>query len=358
MTAPCQPPFLNLLEPPAFAALFHEHPPEGFTSAMGETGLSLFFADFYLLTTLDASVRSRLAKLPFSTMLARNLKFSTCFVGSTVTEYVPLPNGALPGDMLDDLLQRRNGKQSLTIIKDLPSSSPLLPDDDNAYSRELARVAVERGFIEVEGQALAYLPLDFGNLEGYFSMLSPGRRKDLRRKMKTRKALDVEILHIGDARFSGKTFQGELYAMYLEVYAQSQMHFDLLSPAFFAALLCSREVEGVVVCYRHGGTLVGYNICLVHNGFFIDTYIGFRYPLARELNLYFVSWLVNLEIAMQWGCSTYVAGWTDPEVKAALGARFTFTRHLVWVRNPTLRRILYPLRHFFESDSRTLSEKP
>ena len=357
MTAPCRPPFLNLLEPPAFAALFHEHPPMGFSSAI-EAELSLFFADFDLRTTLDSTIQKHLAKIPFFSSLTSKLKFATCFVGSTVTEYVPLPNNILPGELLDDLLQRRSGKQSLTIIKDLPTASPLLPDDDNVYSGELARIAVELGFIEVEGQALAYLPLDFGNLEGYFSMLSPGRRKDLRRKMKTRKVLDVEILHIGDARFSSKTFQGELYAMYLAVYEQSQIHFDLLSPAFFAALLCSREVEGVVVCYRYGGMLVGYNICLIHNGLFIDKYIGFRYPLARELNLYFMSWLVNLEIAMQRGCSTYVAGWTDPEVKAALGARFTFTRHLVWVRNPILRRILYPLRHFFESDSRTLSEKP
>ena len=90
---------------------------------------------------------------------------------------------------------------------------------------------------------------------------------------------------------------------------------------------------------------------------FIDKYIGLRYPLARELNLYFVSWVVNLELALQHGCATYVAGWTDPQVKAALGAKFTFTRHLVWVKNPVLRRILHPLRHFFESDSRTVGNK-
>jgi hypothetical protein len=67
---------------------------------------------------------------------------------------------------------------------------------------------------------------------------------------------------------------------------------------------------------------------------------------------------VNLEIALRHGCSTYVAGWTDPEVKAALGAQFTFTRHLVRVKNPVLRGVLRPLRRFFESDGRALGGRP
>ena len=358
MTDPYSAGTRNLLEPPAFAALFHKYPPAGFTCTPNAMGLPLFFKDFDLLTTLDPTVRNRLVNFPFSAALARTLTFPTCFAGTTVTEYVPLPGGVPPGELINGFLPRQSDCRPLIIIKDLPAASPLLPDDDNAYSKELARIAVKRGFMAVEGQALAYLPLDFRTMDGYFAILSPGRRKDLRRKMKTRAAIDVDVLPIGDSRFADGIFLDELYAMYLEVYEQSQVHFDLLSPQFFAALLCSREIGGIAVCYRHQGVLAGYNICLMHNGLFIDKYIGFRYPLARELNLYFVSWLVNLEIAMQNGCSTYLAGWTDPEVKAALGARFTFTRHLVWVRNPVLRRILYPLRHFFESDSRALGGKP
>ena len=114
---------------------------------------------------------------------------------------------------------------------------------------------------------------------------------------------------------------------------------------------------GVVFCYRHDGELVGYNICLEHGGMLIDKYIGLRYPQARELDLYFVSWFVNLEHALERGLRFYVAGWTDPEVKAGLGARFTFTRHLVWVRNPILRRILYMFRHWFESDAKAVGVK-
>ena len=352
--------FHNLLEPPAFAALFREYPPEGFSCETDPSGLPLFFTDFDLLTTMDAAVRERLARFPFASALARKLRFYTCFAGTTITEYAPVPVGIMPSDLVDGLLQRQGGRQSLTIIKDIPDASPLLPGEDNAAASELARAAVERGFIQVEGQALAYLPLDFGDIDGYFAMLSPGRRKDLRRKMKTRDAIDVDVMPLGDPRFNDTVFLDELYAMYLAVYEQSQIHFDLLSPAFFAALLkgTGGVLNGVVVCYRHQGVLAGYNISLIHNGMFIDKYIGLRYPLARDLNLYFVSWVVNLELAMQHGCAIYVVGWTDPQVKAALGAKFTFTRHLVWVKNFALRRVLYLLRHFFESDSRVVGGKP
>lgn len=348
----------NLVEPSAFVSLFREHPPAGFVCADGPSGLPLFYTDFDLLTTLEPPVRARLLRTPLVSALAKRLTFATCFAGTTITEYAPLPSDAAPGDLLDGLLGRQGGEQPLTIIKDVPDASPLLCADDNAYAGELTRMAGNRGFIQVEGQALAYVPLHFENLEGYFAGLSAGRRKDLRRKMKTRAAVDVEVMDIGDARFCDAAFLGELYSMYSEVYAQSVIHFDLLSPSFFAALLGSGDIRGVVVCYRHHGVLAGYNICLVHGGLFIDKFIGFRYPLARELNLYFVSWLVNLEIALQYGCATYVAGWTDPEVKAALGAEFTFTRHLVWVRSPVLRRALSPLRHFFESDGKALEKKP
>ena len=209
----------------------------------------------------------------------------------------------------------------------------------------------------MEGQALAFVPIDFSSTDEYLSRLSKSRRKNLRRKLKSRERLDIEAVPLGDARFGSLDVLEELYGLYLGVYAQSEIHFDLLTRDFFAGLLQSREIGGVVFCYRHEGELVGYNICLEHGGMLIDKYIGLRYPQARELDLYFVSWFVNLEHALGRGLRFYVAGWTDPEVKASLGARFTFTRHLVWVRNPILRRILYMFRHWFESDAKAVGAK-
>lgn len=348
--------YRNLLEPPRLVELFLQFPPKDFACGRDSAGAPVFHTRFDLLTTLEKDLRARLEKFPLRP-LSRRLRFATCFAGTTVTEYAPLPADRLAESLLDDLLHEHGNTQSLLICKDLPDASPLLPEEDNAFAARFAEKAGQRGFIEVQGQALAYVPIDFSNLDEYLSRLSGARRKDLRRKMKTRVSVTVERLPFGDARFHDQVLLDEFYAMYLEVFAQSEIHFDLLSPEFFAALLQSRDISGVVLCYRHQNELAGYNICLLHNNMLVDKYIGFKYPLARELNLYFISWLVNLEFALENGLSAYIAGWTDPEVKAGLGARFTFTRHLVWVRNPLLRRILFPLRRFFESDKQAVGEK-
>jgi len=58
----------------------------------------------------------------------------------------------------------------------------------------------------------------------------------------------------------------------------------------------------------------------------------------------------NIACARREGLTHYVAGWTDPRIKAYLGAQFTFTRHAVRVRNPVLRAILRRFAHLFESD--------
>jgi predicted N-acyltransferase len=87
----------------------------------------------------------------------------------------------------------------------------------------------------------------------------------------------------------------------------------------------------------------------------VDKYIGLVYPEARNFNLYFVSWFQNLEYALKRGLKTYIAGWTDPKVKASLGAKFTMTRHAVYVRNWLLRSLISRFKHVFESDTKVLS---
>ena len=58
----------------------------------------------------------------------------------------------------------------------------------------------------------------------------------------------------------------------------------------------------------------------------------------------------NLAYALERGLSHYVAGWTDPQVKRQLGARFTFTRHAVYIRHPLLRALGRRMAGRFESD--------
>ncbi len=314
------------------------------------SGVPAFSVPFDLLTTMEPAVRRRVEALPFSYWWKRYLRPNTCFVGTTVSEYALLPGATPPEIFVRDLLTDMAPRYPFLIIKDIPTDAALVDDAAYTYSRRLADVCREAGFILVEGQALAYVPIDFASTEEFIARLSRARRKDLRRKLKSVSELEIEEIPTGDARFQDETLLVTFYALYLNVYRQSEIHFDLLTAAFFKAILQDVASHGVVLVYRVKGELIGYNICFIENRMLVDKYVGFVYPQARDYNLYAVSWFRNLDYALAHGLRCYVAGWTDPEIKRYLGARFSLTQHAVYVRNPVLRRILAPFKRFFEAD--------
>lgn len=350
--------FLNLLEPEFLVDVFLDHPPVGFLPS--KVGLPepapAFRMSFNLLTSLEEPKKRFLRSVPFLRGLERRLQLPALFLGTTVSEYALYPASLGPARLIGALLETsKRMKCRLTVIKDLPVDSPLLSEEENRHASALLSLAAEQGFSAVWGQALAYVKVDFDSIEEYLQRQSPSRRKNLRRKLKTRASLDIEELRTGDPRFGDAVFVDALFHLYLNVYRQSDLHFDQLSPSFFKALLESREANGVVFLYRSGGELIGFNLCFVHGGNLIDKYIGFRYPEARETNLYFVSWFHNLAFAIRYRLRFYIAGWTDPEVKRFLGAAFTFTRHAVYPHNPLLRALLKGMRRSFEADHRRMS---
>ncbi|MFT3792848.1 MAG: GNAT family N-acetyltransferase [Rudaea sp.] len=356
-TVPAAPPYLNLLEPPGLIARFFAHPPHGFTADVSRDGVPYFIARFDLLTTLEPAAKKRITALPLYRRWGEWLKPTTCFVGTTVTEYAPLPARvdapALAARIKADFARRH----AFLIVKDLPQDSPLLDAANNAAAKAFADACRDAGFVLLEGQALAYVAIDFASTEEYLARLSSGRRKDIRRKLRSAAALEIETVPLGDTRFADAAVRTEYYSLFLNVYNQSEIHFDLPTKDYFDAALQDGSSGGVVFVYRREGRMIGYNLCYVCGGNLVDKYVGFAYPQARETNLYFVSWMHNLDYALRHGLKHYIAGWTDPEIKRHLGARFTFTRHAVHARNPLLRAILRRFSGTFESDRATLEAK-
>ncbi|QXZ08815.1 GNAT family N-acetyltransferase [Comamonas sp. Y33R10-2] len=340
----------NQLEPSGLLRQFADHPPEGF-ALLKDWPAPAFTAPFDLLTTADDALKARLLSLPGGQWLSSKLTLQTDFVGATVSEYALLPQG-IAASTLAQQLRAMAGRTLLTIVKDLPQASPLLSEDENRFSREVTQALSEQGFIALEGQALAYVPITFSSLDAYLAGLSKNRRSSLKRKLKSREQLSIERIPTG-AAFADDACVDAYYALFDAVYAQSEIHFDKLTRAFFADLLRDAGNGGIVFEYRdlQSKALLGWNLCFEHGGKLIDKYIGLSYPAAREANLYFVSWMVNLEYALERGLSHYVAGWTDPEVKAQLGASFTMTQHAVFIRNPVLRALGRRFSSLFEGDS-------
>lgn len=344
---------MTTLEPASLLSAFLRHPPEGFDvlTLPAPCHEPVFVAPFDLLTTADPALVTQLKGLPGYRWWSRWLRVRTAFIGTTVSEYVPLPAApcVLP-QMRVALWRALAARFRLLVVKDLPCDSPLLGAQGNLAADALAQACAEAGFVLLAGQQLAYVDMDFVSIDAYLARLSASRRKNIRRKLRSRADLDVGLLPTGDPAFDDPAVIDVYYALYLNVYAQSEIHFDLLSRSFFAYVLQDASNGGIVFAYRHAGELIGFNLCFEHGGKLIDKYVGFAYPQARTHNLYAVSWIVNLEHALARGLTHYVAGWTDPQVKAELGASFTATRHAVYVRNPVLRKLARAFAHRFEAD--------
>ncbi|GHH53652.1 peptidogalycan biosysnthesis protein [[Pseudomonas] boreopolis] len=342
--------YCTQLEPEALLSSFLAHPPQGFRAERLDSGLPLFCTRLDLLTTADDALRARVAALPGYRWWRRWLEWNACFIGCTVTEYAPLPLAGHVEALADEALAQAR-RAPLLIVKDLPWESPLLDVHGNQRAEAFAQALAERGFVLMQGMSLAWVPIDFAGEDEYLAQLSSGRRRDIRRKLRARARLRVECQPTGAACFDDPALCQRYYALYLNVYAQSQIHFDLLGPEFLAELLRDGGSGGRVFAYYHGEALVGWNLCYEHAGMLVDKYVGFAYPQAREHNLYAVSWMHNLEYARGQGLSHYVAGWTDPEIKRYLGARLSPTRHAVYARNPLLRLLLRRNAHRFEHEA-------
>lgn len=338
------------LEPPALVRTFLAHPPLHFDAELWRGVLPAFAAPLDLLTTADDALRRRVQSLPGYRRWRRLLTWRTQFIGATTTEYAPLPGNWGTQDLAQAWVDDLGERCKLLVIKDIPESSPLMPAAANAYADALVGALRARQFVILEGQALAWLPIDFADEDAYLARLSRSRRKDIRRKLRARTDISVSVVRTGAPMFQDASTLSQFHALYEAVYAQSEIHFDQLSPTFFKALLQDGSSGGVVFLYHRGDALIGWNLCYVWQGMLVDKYIGLSYPAARETNLYFVSWMQNLDYARTHGLTHYIAGWTDPEVKASLGAQFTFTRHAIYARNPVLRALLRRLAPAFESD--------
>ncbi|MEO7115343.1 MAG: GNAT family N-acetyltransferase [Caldimonas sp.] len=335
--------FNNQLEPTSLIDSFVRHPPDRFEILnCAASRAPAFAAPFHLLTTADESLRRRFSALPFYRQWSGVLQPRVAFVGTTVSEYVLLPSDEDVRGLPVLWKSAWASRFPLLIIKDIPQRSSLLSELENRRADELVLACEAQGYFVLEGQALAYVTVDFADVSTFLDRLSSSRRKNLRRKMRSLDQLELTQVPTGDARFADERLIDEYFALYLSVFAQSEIQFDQLSRDFLASLLRDPRRGGLVFEYRRRGAferLVGWNLCFVTGGKLVDKYIGLSYPAARELNLYFVSWMVNLEFAAKAGLSHYVAGWTDPEVKAQLGAKFTFTRHAVYTRHKLLRAV-------------------
>ncbi|MDR3613601.1 MAG: GNAT family N-acetyltransferase [Candidatus Obscuribacterales bacterium] len=281
------------------------------------------------------------------------LRKRTLFVGTTATEYLVSPAiENIPALILELKLQMQKRNTDLLVLKDIPEESPLLPREENTQAQKLMQFCEQSGeFSLISGKSLAYFPIDFSNIEEYLAALEPARATDLQNKFKSKENVDVIQLFTGDRFFYDPTVLQELYQLYSNSYEQAQSQSAYTSvaalftgpkqtPNYFHDLLLDESNCGVVFLYRVQNQLIGFNLSFAHRQNLICKYSGFANPLASKFNLAEVSLLTNLDHACRNDFKFYIEGTLDYEAKSSIGARFTNTRHAVFIANPLLRGLI------------------
>jgi predicted N-acyltransferase len=291
-----------------------------------------FISDYALDTTLTPLGRNAIAAVRRIAPRAFTLRLGS--LGSPCTEDVGLgfaPQlddlgrrgalGALVSAFQADALASRCG---LLAIKDTPQ-----PDADlwDAVARPM-------GFRPVAGLPIAHLDIDFPDLETYLARLSPGVRRDMRRKLRALDRISVEVRDNLDG------LEDAVLALYADTRARAQMQFEDLTPAYFTGVLEKMRGRALCVLYRAEGRLLAANLLLHDRDTLLDKFFCMDAARGRPLNLYFVSWFTNLRLCLEHGCTRYQSGQAGYANKLRLGSRLTATDMRFRHRNPLINQAL------------------
>jgi len=350
----------NSLEAQTLVDAFLRYPPEDFKIKkikFNKDEVYGFFADLDLFTTVDEKLKTFIDKLrlfkPFNFIIKKFLTPNTLFIGTTVSEYSLFPGQMDIKEFKDNLLSEfQESRRQFLVVKDLPVESPLLSNHENMFSKEIISHLEKSGFIILTGQALAYLPIDFASMEEYLKKFSSNRRNNFRRKMKSGIGLNLQEFNTGDAYFTDEVTE-VMYNLYINVYNNSDIHFDKLTFSFFKYVL-QKTNDGKVFVYSSNSKIIGFNICYLTNDYLVDKYRGYLYPEAKDFKLFFNQFFDGIKYCLDNELKTYIMGWTAPTVKAYLGCRFTYTYHAVYIRNPIIRFVLTKLKSYFEGDRKLI----
>lgn len=242
--------------------------------------------------------------------------------------------GAVRDRALDALLtlleqEAKRRKARLIAFKDLaaPEAAWLAPS------------LAARSYAAVTSLPVAALDLTGKTGEAaYLDSLSAGTRKDIRRKLKASGAL-VRIDH----RTAIDDLLPRIEALYESTRDHSQLSygdFEELPKGYFGAVSRALGERAHFVLYWVGDRLAAFNLLLLEPGRVIDKFLGMEYPLARDHNLYVLSWMENVRFTLNSGRTLLQSGQTAYASKLRFGSMLQPSTNLVRCRGALLNLIL------------------
>jgi hypothetical protein len=204
--------------------------------------------------------------------------------------------------------------------------------------------AATSAFTRLPGMPCSLLPLPYASLDDYYATLSSKMRKDLRKKARSADALVIEERHNVDDVLP------QLMALYEQTRAASDLQFERLPAAYFTRILRQLGERAVCVLYYAEGRLIGFNLLLRNGRQLLDKFIGMDSERARQHNLYFVSWLYNVQWCIRNGVTLYEPGQAGYEAKIRMGCRLLPNWYYFRHRNPLINIALGLLAHVLQMD--------
>ncbi|MFD1747339.1 GNAT family N-acetyltransferase [Rhizobium helianthi] len=303
----------------------------------------VFLCDYGLETTLERGRLSRLIE-KLRSIVPGFLSLKLACLGSPCTECGRI--GTHPGipdlwkaDLLAVMLRQTSAwaeraGYGLFGLKDIP-----LPLDWT-----LSKAIDEAGLVRMASLPTASLSIDFSSIDTYLSRLSPGTRKDMRRKLRARSQVTVETVED----------LGDLLPRFIELYRQtrlrSEWQFEDLTEDYFAGVLANMGSNAFCKVYRVGDEVLAFNLLLRDEARLVDKFFCMDAERGRSYNLYYMSWFENIRFCLENRLALYQSGQAYYENKIRLGSQLTenalFFRH----KNPVLQSVLGLLAPLFGTD--------
>lgn len=289
-----------------------------------------FITDYRLDTTVQG-----LLKKGFNTIsgyFPNLLTVKLLCVGSPITDSCKIgisTDYPFDGDMLIAL------NAALKNIADREKISVIAYKDVIENQAQLFKAPLRAlGFSQIDNMPVASNLIQYANLEAYLNSLSYTMRKNLRRKLKS-------LLQVRIEEFNGAPpDMSAIYALYLQTYEKSELKFEKLTLAFFESIAGLMPNNTRFVLYYAENQLIAFNCLLHRDGVLLDKYIGMHPVLAQKYNIYFLSWLHNIEMCIRDGFHTFQSGQAAYETKLKLGASLTPTFIFFKHKNRFLNQLL------------------
>lgn len=287
------------------------------------TAVPAFVTDYRLDTTLSGPLRRVTDAL--ARVFPRLLQQRMLCLGSPVSEICHL--GFAPD--AEPAAQRRLLAAILDKVEEYTKKHRIrmIAAKDTSAAQDILWASAARAhrLRRQPGLPTAVLDVHYASLDDYLSALSPGTRKDMRRKLKAGAALRVEWRNNVDAIID------EVMRLYRETLANAELDFEELTPEYFAGVLRELGARARCVAYWLGDRLVAFNLVLHDKQRLIDKFLGMDYAVARDYNLYFFTWMENVRYCIEHGLGVYQSGQGSHREKRRLGSRLT--ANWLWYRH-------------------------